>query len=182
MTMTMTMTMRIAKPQIVAIFWAAITGLLMWVLADPQKLVQLRNAMIADSAPETSFHWIPLEKPDWFEHESTSVPAYFDAEVSRHSLRHSDPWESSMKIAKHLRSKPKVKGPIKGTTVKAYVGIVQQGRGYCADTLRSLMGWVTLPTYSSENGGCRSVTSVAMVTHLMRFIYLNLEPGHSLIH
>ncbi len=26
-----------------------------------------------------------------------------------------------------------MKGPIKGTTVKAYVGIVQQGRGYCAD-------------------------------------------------
>lgn len=72
------MTMRIAKPQIVAIFWAAITGLLMWVLADPQKLVQLRNAMIADSAPETSFHWSHWKNrigsntnPQAFPHTST---------------------------------------------------------------------------------------------------------------
>ena len=124
--------------------WAGSLSWLVSFSADPQKLVQVRNALFARVAPKSEFLWTPENAPRSFQQEGGRSPAAF-SEVVNELLgkggAHLKEWDKALRLARHLRDGTKVKGrAIQTDTVSAYLAIRRTGGGYCSDYSQVLNG------------------------------------------
>ncbi len=126
------------------VLWSATAAWTLTFLADPQKLVQVRNGLVATSAPESEFRWVPDNRPAEFRQEAGRIPPEIQAAV-RAALgdERTAPgtWDSALALARHLSAGTRViGGAIQSDTVSAYLAIRKSGGGYCADYTQVMNG------------------------------------------
>ena len=126
------------------VLWSATLAWALTFLADPHKLVQVRNGLVATSAPESEFRWVPDNRPADFRQEGGTVPPAIQAGI-RAALPDQQTmlgtWDKALALARHLSAgKRVIGGAIQSDTVSAYLAIRQTGGGYCADYTQVMNG------------------------------------------
>jgi len=125
-----------------------VLGALFELLTPATELTRFRNSLLAGVGEPADFNWVPGDEPAEYKLETLYPPAIL-ADIGREIRLPSRLVVPQMiELVKHLRTKPKRRGPIKSTTVETYKQIVENGRGYCADYTQVFNGLahsVTLP-------------------------------------
>jgi len=124
----------------------AAAALLLWV-KSPQDVVQLRNSLLYEVAPEGAYDWTPAEVPQDFMLERAPAPHAVEA-FARDALRKSagnSEFEKALQLSAALVRNRTVDWrsdaePIQADTQTTLTEISQQGLGYCADYTQVLMG------------------------------------------
>jgi hypothetical protein len=126
------------------LLWAATLAWALTFLADPHKLVQVRNGLVATSGPESEFGWLPDSRPAEFRQEGGTVPPAIQAAVGvalAEQQTMPGTWDKALALARHLSAGTRViGGAIQSDTVSTYLAIRQTGRGYCADYTQVMNG------------------------------------------
>ena len=111
-------------------------------IEDEYDIGRFRNALIAKESTLAALDWTPDAIPGDFLVETVGAPQVIES-MTRQLLAGDDDtssFDSALKLARHLNSGPGSGGGIQSTTLAAYRGIVDEGRGYCADYTQVLIG------------------------------------------
>ncbi len=103
-------------------------------LADGQKMVQIRNSLLYESGGQ--FDWSPGEAPGWFRTEQTEAPGYLQAAVSELGVDRASgsEFQDALTLALHLQPDGRRKGGMIASDIAStYQTMQESGRGYCAD-------------------------------------------------
>jgi hypothetical protein len=131
---------------------AAIVGLLvplvwLWTTVTPSEVtVRVRNALGASVGAPADFDWTPDSVPAGFLLSTAEPPPEF-VEIAR-GLRatvapadQGSDFDFSLAVSRDLMRAPKRVGtPIRASALQTYRVITEQGRGYCADFVKSFNG------------------------------------------
>lgn len=117
----------------------ALLATLAWTLAlvtPSTEAVRLRNSFVATVGQEQDFTWTPDQVPASFLLELSPVPDEFKAVAEMLRGGEDEPsteFAMSLKIARHLTSKPQRGGAVRRNSWETYETILTKGRGYCSD-------------------------------------------------
>lgn len=105
-------------------------------LRDSAELVRMRNALLMDAGPTTSFDWTPASMPADFAVERALPEPRFSARVQALRLEQlPNDWERALALGRHLlENRHKEMGtPIQSDLEQTYRVIRDTGKGYCGD-------------------------------------------------
>jgi hypothetical protein len=100
----------------------------------PSEAVRLRNALLIEAGSRADFEWSPEQMPRRFKAERRAAPAEFVSAVRAAGAEGAaGDREKALALAGALTRNARDGGPIQSDLVSTYNGIVEEGRGYCAD-------------------------------------------------
>jgi hypothetical protein len=120
--------------------------LLLTTVTPSEVTVRVRNALGASVGVQADFDWTPDRIPPGFLWSTVTPPAEFsriaDGLVAATASADQHPgFDLSLAISRDLMRAPKRVGtPIRAPAVETYRYITEQGRGYCADFVKSFNG------------------------------------------
>lgn len=109
----------------------------------PSEATRLRNALVLQVAAAQDLQWTPEAIPASFRVEHLAPSASYQKivdELGIHQLPND--WDKAVRLADHLTRHARDRGPIQAGLDETYVGIVRDGRGYCADFTEVYLGLV----------------------------------------
>jgi hypothetical protein len=105
------------------------------------EAVRLRNALLITRGATADFAWTPKQVPASFMAEQRApLPEFVSAVRAAGVDPRAGDWEKALALAGMLTRNARDKGPIQSDLVTAYRGIVDEGRGYCADFTEVYLG------------------------------------------
>jgi hypothetical protein len=116
------------------------------VVTPGEEAVKIRNGLVASLGQPDDFTWTPDRTPPSFHvNQATPAPDYVQAAAEMAAIGESEPlqgFELALAFSRELMGAPgeRVGGPIQGSLAKAYTGITEQRRGYCADFTQVFTG------------------------------------------
>jgi hypothetical protein len=119
---------------------------LLSVVTPGEEAVKIRNGLVATMGQPDDFTWEPSRTPASFRiNQAAPAPEYVQAVTKIAAAGETGPlqgFELALAFARQLMGAPgkRVGGPIQGSLGKAYTGITQHGRGYCADFTQVFTG------------------------------------------
>jgi hypothetical protein len=119
----------------------ALVGYLASMAVPASEATRLRNALLLDVGTERDFDWTPSAPPPGYKVEHGLPTAQYRdivLELGIESL--AADWPKALKLAGHLTQNAHDRGPIQADMDDAYRGIVNDGRGYCADFTQVYLG------------------------------------------
>jgi hypothetical protein len=105
------------------------------------EAVRLRNALLITRGTPTDFTWTQKQIPPTFIVEQhPPLPEFVSAARAAGIDSMTGDWEKALALAGVLTRNARDKGAIQSDLVTAYRGIVDEGRGYCADFTEVYLG------------------------------------------
>lgn len=106
------------------------------------EAVRLRNALLIEPGTPADFSWTPKRTPASFmSDQSAPLPEFVSAVRAAGVDSAAGDWEKALTLAGMLTRSAQDKGPIQPDLVTTFRGIVEEGRGYCADFTEVYLGW-----------------------------------------
>lgn len=105
------------------------------------EAVRLRNALLITRGTPADFSWTQKEIPPSFIVEQRApLPEFVSAVRAAGVDSQAGDWDKALALAGMLTRNARDKGAIESDLVTAYRGIVDEGRGYCADFTEVYLG------------------------------------------
>ena len=105
------------------------------------EAVRLRNALLITRGATADFGWTPKQAPAGFMAEQrVPLPEFLSAVRAAGVDSQAGDWEKALALAGMLTRSAQDKGAISSDLVTTYRGIVDEGRGYCADFTSVYLG------------------------------------------
>ncbi len=105
------------------------------------EAVRLRNALLITRGTPADFSWTPKQVPASFTAEQRApLPEFVSAVRAAGVDSGAGDWEKALALAGMLTRNARDKGAIQSDLVTTYRGIVDEGRGYCADFTEVYLG------------------------------------------
>jgi len=105
------------------------------------EAVRLRNALLIEPGTPDDFSWTPKRMPASFMAERhVPLPEFISAVRAAGVDFTAGDWEKALLLAGILSRNAQDKGSIQSDLLTTYRGIVEEGRGYCADFVEVYLG------------------------------------------
>lgn len=119
----------------------ALAGAVLSQAVPPTEAVRLRNSLLVESGTAADFDWTPERMPaDFLVERRAPLPQFVAAMREAGAESIPGDWDKAVALAGFLSRNAHVEGPIQSDLASTYRGIVDDGRGYCADYTSVYLG------------------------------------------